>query len=54
VALADQNFWNGRGAIEQNQRGGIDRAAIGVMIGFLFYLFRLAHRTPAAHFCFLM
>ncbi len=34
VALADQDLWRCGAAIDQDQRGGIDRAAIGVMVGF--------------------
>src|SRR6266702_8351671 len=46
VAFADQNFWGGSGAIDQDQGGGVYRAAVGVMIGFFFFFYRLAHFTP--------
>ncbi len=55
VALADQDFWDGGGAIDQDQRGGVNRSAIGVMIGFFlclffFDLFSLAHFAPTDPF----
>src|SRR5450631_3946427 len=53
VAFADQNFWGDGGAIDQDQRGGVCGAAIGMVIGFFLFRYSLAHFTPAARFCFL-
>src|SRR6202035_4032807 len=52
VSLADENFWDGGGAIDEDQRGGVYRAAIGVMIGFFSRLFSVAHCAPAAGLVF--
>ena len=53
VALADQDFWDCAGAIDQDQRRGIHRPAIGMMIG-LFFFFddacRFAHFAPHIFF----
>ena len=54
VALADQNFWRGGGAIDQDQRGGVDGSTIGVMVGFFLFFVSLAHFAPAAPFPFLV
>src|SRR5205823_14141700 len=48
VALADQNLWRGGATVDQDQRGGVHRAPIGMVIGFLFDLFSLAHIAPGA------
>jgi hypothetical protein len=45
VAFADQDFWHSGGSIDQDQRGGVDRAAIRVMVGFLLRTSGFAHRT---------
>jgi len=37
VAFADQKLLGGGGAIDQDQGGGVYRAAVGVMIGFLLF-----------------
>src|SRR3984957_12649019 len=54
VAFADQHLRDGGGAIDQDQRGGVYRAAIGVVVGFLLFLYSLAHVTPAAPLRFLL
>ena len=48
VASADQHFWHCAGAIDQDQRGGIDGTAIGVMVGFLSRSFRSRSSRPEA------
>ena len=40
--LPTRTFGVAHGAIDQDQRGGVDRAAIGVMVGFFLFLDRLA------------
>ena len=48
--LPTRTFGVAAAAIDQDQRGGIHRAAIGVMVGFLFVLSRslvFAHLAPA-------
>ena len=46
VALANQDFRHGSAAIDQDQRGGILGAAIGMMIGFFFVPCSFAHLVP--------
>src|SRR6202042_669568 len=53
VALADQNLRHSSAAIDQDQRGGILGAAIGMMIGFFFGLCSFAHLAPATPRAFL-
>src|SRR6185312_9246197 len=48
VALAYQNLRRGGGTIDQDQRGGVHRAAVRVMVGFLFDLFSVAHLALGA------
>ena len=52
MAFADQNLRRRRGPIDQDQRGGIDGAAIGVMVGFFLVYVDFAHLAPATLFEF--